>query len=167
VLLILCTLYFSSSKLIHPSQIHRQTSKSSEKSLEIETVAPPVPEKKLKNAVVINLCADERTTESTTDDIELTNLTQTTEISVDSTKANTDTQLVNLNAQNGLDLLGDLDVENEDMNKLLDKGVVPRQKSLAADGSPAIRAESWGPPRVVELEREEGKTLGISIVGKI
>ncbi|XP_064625555.1 multiple PDZ domain protein-like isoform X21 [Lineus longissimus] len=146
------------SKLIHPSQIHRQTSKSSEKSLELEIVAPAVPEKELKNAVVVNLCADERTTESSTD--ELTNFSQ----SVDSKTDKTDTELVN-NAQNGLDLHSDPDLEKEDMNKLLDKGVVPRQKSLAADGSPAIRAESWGPPRVVELEREEGKTLGISIVG--
>ncbi|XP_076440224.1 multiple PDZ domain protein-like isoform X11 [Babylonia areolata] len=43
--------------------------------------------------------------------------------------------------------------------------VSPRQKSLAADGSPAVGNHAWGPPRTVELERQKGKSLGISIVG--
>ncbi|KAK7101023.1 multiple PDZ domain protein-like isoform X2 [Littorina saxatilis] len=43
--------------------------------------------------------------------------------------------------------------------------VSPRQKSLAADGSPAVGNHAWGPPRTVELVRQEGKSLGISIVG--
>lgn len=42
----------------------------------------------------------------------------------------------------------------------------PRQKSLAADGSPATGNQTWGPPRTIDLEREPGKSLGISIVGK-
>ncbi|XP_064604764.1 multiple PDZ domain protein-like isoform X2 [Liolophura sinensis] len=41
----------------------------------------------------------------------------------------------------------------------------PRQKSLAADGSPAISEQTWGPARVIQLERDPGKSLGISIVG--
>ena len=44
--------------------------------------------------------------------------------------------------------------------------VSPRQKSLAADGSPAVGNHAWGPSRTVELVRQEGKSLGISIVGK-
>ncbi|XP_052685137.1 multiple PDZ domain protein-like isoform X11 [Crassostrea angulata] len=43
--------------------------------------------------------------------------------------------------------------------------VTPRVKSLTADGSPATGNQTWGPPRTVELEREQGKSLGISIVG--
>ncbi|KAK3091257.1 hypothetical protein FSP39_018351 [Pinctada imbricata] len=43
--------------------------------------------------------------------------------------------------------------------------VSPRQKSLSADGSPATSNQTWGPPRTVELQREPGKSLGISIVG--
>lgn len=44
--------------------------------------------------------------------------------------------------------------------------VSPHQKSLAADGSPVVGSHAWGPPRIVELLRQEGKSLGISIVGK-
>lgn len=44
--------------------------------------------------------------------------------------------------------------------------VTPRVKSLTADGSPATGNQTWGPPRTVELEREQGKSLGISIVGQ-
>ncbi|KAL8570734.1 hypothetical protein ACOMHN_039168 [Nucella lapillus] len=40
-----------------------------------------------------------------------------------------------------------------------------RQKSLAADGSPAVSNHAWGPPRTVDLVRQEGRSLGISIVG--
>ncbi|XP_061191832.1 multiple PDZ domain protein-like isoform X3 [Saccostrea echinata] len=43
--------------------------------------------------------------------------------------------------------------------------VSPRVKSLTSDGSPATGNQTWGPPRTVELEREPGKSLGISIVG--
>ncbi|XP_025110172.1 multiple PDZ domain protein-like [Pomacea canaliculata] len=43
--------------------------------------------------------------------------------------------------------------------------VSPHQKSLAADGSPVVGSHAWGPPRIVELLRQEGKSLGISIVG--
>ncbi|CAG5133714.1 unnamed protein product, partial [Candidula unifasciata] len=39
------------------------------------------------------------------------------------------------------------------------------QKSLQTDGSPAVGNQAWGPPRAVELIREPGKSLGISIVG--
>ncbi|XP_074644065.1 multiple PDZ domain protein-like isoform X4 [Tubulanus polymorphus] len=43
---------------------------------------------------------------------------------------------------------------------------VPRERSLSLDKpAAAIRAESWGPPRLIELEREAGQSLGISIVG--
>ncbi|XP_071117082.1 multiple PDZ domain protein-like isoform X2 [Haliotis cracherodii] len=41
----------------------------------------------------------------------------------------------------------------------------PRQKSLASDGSPAAGNHAWGPARTVELVREPGRSLGISIVG--
>ncbi|XP_060069918.1 multiple PDZ domain protein-like, partial [Ylistrum balloti] len=43
--------------------------------------------------------------------------------------------------------------------------VSPRQKSLAADGSPATGNQTWGPQRMVELSREPNRGLGISIVG--
>lgn len=39
----------------------------------------------------------------------------------------------------------------------------PRQKETVVVGS---GNQTWGPPRLVELYREPGKTLGISIVGK-
>ncbi|XP_012939309.1 multiple PDZ domain protein [Aplysia californica] len=39
------------------------------------------------------------------------------------------------------------------------------QKTLQTDGSPAVGNQAWGPPRPVELVREPGKSLGISIVG--
>ncbi|XP_059166972.1 multiple PDZ domain protein-like [Physella acuta] len=39
------------------------------------------------------------------------------------------------------------------------------QKTLQTDGSPAVGNQAWGPPRTVELVREVGKSLGISIVG--
>ncbi|KAL5021229.1 hypothetical protein ScPMuIL_000384 [Solemya velum] len=38
----------------------------------------------------------------------------------------------------------------------------PRQKS---DSSSASSNHTWGPPRTVELQREQGRSLGISIVG--
>lgn len=41
-----------------------------------------------------------------------------------------------------------------------------RQITLSCDGSPATGDHTWGPPRIVILEREPGKSLGISIVGK-
>lgn len=40
-----------------------------------------------------------------------------------------------------------------------------RQITLSCDGSPATGDHTWGPPRIVILEREPGKSLGISIVG--
>ncbi|XP_021361837.1 multiple PDZ domain protein-like [Mizuhopecten yessoensis] len=43
--------------------------------------------------------------------------------------------------------------------------VSPRQKSLAADGTPATGNQTWGPQRMVELAREPNRGLGISIVG--
>ncbi|KAK6188757.1 hypothetical protein SNE40_004870 [Patella caerulea] len=49
---------------------------------------------------------------------------------------------------------------NQDDSK---EQISPRQKSLKADGSPAVQA--WGSPRAVQLVREPGKSLGISIVG--
>ncbi|XP_078318994.1 multiple PDZ domain protein-like isoform X5 [Crassostrea virginica] len=45
------------------------------------------------------------------------------------------------------------------------EAVSPRVKSLTSDGSPATGNQTWGPARTVELEREQGKSLGISIVG--
>ncbi|RUS89458.1 hypothetical protein EGW08_002755, partial [Elysia chlorotica] len=39
------------------------------------------------------------------------------------------------------------------------------QKTLLTDGSPAVGNQAWGPPRSVQLVREPGKSLGISIVG--
>ncbi|GFO19020.1 multiple pdz domain protein, partial [Plakobranchus ocellatus] len=39
------------------------------------------------------------------------------------------------------------------------------QKTLLTDGSPAVGNQAWGPPRSVQLVREAGKSLGISIVG--
>uniref|UniRef100_A0A8W8NXS3 Multiple PDZ domain protein n=2 Tax=Magallana gigas TaxID=29159 RepID=A0A8W8NXS3_MAGGI len=41
----------------------------------------------------------------------------------------------------------------------------PQGQVPDADGSPATGNQTWGPPRTVELEREQGKSLGISIVG--
>ena len=46
------------------------------------------------------------------------------------------------------------------------EAVSPRVKSLTSDGSPATGNQTWGPARTVELEREQGKSLGISIVGR-
>uniref|UniRef100_A0A2C9KCM0 Multiple PDZ domain protein n=1 Tax=Biomphalaria glabrata TaxID=6526 RepID=A0A2C9KCM0_BIOGL len=39
------------------------------------------------------------------------------------------------------------------------------QKTLQTDGTPALGNQAWSPPRIVELVREPGKSLGISIVG--
>ncbi|GFS21975.1 multiple PDZ domain protein [Elysia marginata] len=39
------------------------------------------------------------------------------------------------------------------------------QKTLLTDGSPAVGNQAWGAPRSVQLVREPGKSLGISIVG--
>ncbi|KAH9499828.1 hypothetical protein Btru_076724 [Bulinus truncatus] len=47
-----------------------------------------------------------------------------------------------------------------------DQPVVAGNKTLQTDGSPAaLSNQAWGPPRTVELVREPGKSLGISIVG--
>lgn len=40
----------------------------------------------------------------------------------------------------------------------------PRRKPTTDEVK--IANQTWGPPRLVELQRETGKTLGISIVGK-
>ncbi|BFZ16568.1 hypothetical protein BsWGS_19608 [Bradybaena similaris] len=44
-------------------------------------------------------------------------------------------------------------------------GMVSGQKTLQTDGSTAVGNQMWGPPRIVQLVREPGRSLGISIVG--
>lgn len=41
----------------------------------------------------------------------------------------------------------------------------PRRKTKADEVN--LANQTWGPPRLVELQREPGKTLGISIVGEV